>query len=57
MEKNSMCEISKEVASLLVSWICSEQTRMIMEDHNNYTSEKYNELEKLKVSLKEDMRG
>lgn len=37
---------------LLVELICNEQTHMIMKDHTRYDSEKYKELEALKIKIK-----
>ncbi len=37
---------------ILIELVCNEQTNMIMSDCMSYTSEKYRELEKLKIKLK-----
>lgn len=39
---------------LLIELICEAQTKMIVKNHNEYTSEKYQHLEKLKVKIKKN---
>lgn len=51
MRKNKRF-ISKENKQLLIELICTEQTKMIVEDSSKYESEKYIRLEKLKVKIK-----
>ena len=41
---------------LLVELICNEQTHMIIKDHTKYDTDKYKELEALKIKIK-DMGG
>nr|WP_297933178.1 hypothetical protein [uncultured Lachnoclostridium sp.] len=38
---------------LIVELICNEQTHMIMKDHTRYDTEKYKELEALKIKIKD----
>ena len=38
---------------LLVELICNEQTNMIVKDHTSYDSDKYKELEALKIKIKD----
>lgn len=38
---------------LLVELICNEQTHMIIKDHTRYDTDKYKELEALKVKIKD----
>ena len=38
---------------LIIELICNEQTHMIVKDHTKYESEKYKELEALKVKVKD----
>ena len=38
--------------NLIVELICNEQTHMIMKDHTRYDTEKYKELEALKIKIK-----
>lgn len=38
---------------LLVELICNEQTHMIIKDHTMYDSDKYKELEALKIKIKD----
>lgn len=37
---------------LLIELICNEQTHMIIKDHTRYDTEKYRELEALKIKIK-----
>ena len=39
--------------NLIVELICNEQTHMIMKDHTRYDTEKYKELEALKIKIKD----
>lgn len=45
--------LSKNERKLLIELICNEQTHMIVKDHTKYESEKYRELEELKVKIKD----
>ena len=38
---------------LIVELICNEQTHMIIKDHTNYDTDKYKELEVLKIKIKD----
>lgn len=38
--------------NLIVELICNEQTHMIIKDHTRYDTEKYKELEVLKIKIK-----
>lgn len=38
---------------LLVELICNEQTHMIIKDHTRYNTDKYKELEALKIKIKD----
>ena len=38
---------------LLVELICNEQTHMIIKDHTRYDTDKYKELEALKIKIKD----
>lgn len=38
--------------NLIVELICNEQTHMIIKDHTRYDTEKYKELEALKIKIK-----
>lgn len=46
-------KLNKEEKRLLLELICNEQTRMIIKDNTKYKSEKYRELEKLKIKVKD----
>ena len=45
--------MDKEEKKLILELICNEQIHMIIKDHTKYESEKYKELEKLKVKIKD----
>ena len=45
--------LSKNERKLLIELICNEQMHMIVKDHTKYESEKYHELEELKVKIKD----
>ena len=45
--------MDKEEKKLILELICNEQIHMIIKDHMKYESEKYKELEKLKVKIKD----
>lgn len=47
---------TKEERKILIELICNEQTYMIVKDHTKYDSDKYKNLEKLKIKIK-DMWG
>ena len=46
-------EFTKAERKLLIELICNEQTHMIIKDCNQYTSNKYQELERLKIRIKD----
>lgn len=45
--------LSKEEKKILIELICNEQTHMIIKDHTKYDSNKYKNLEALKVKIKD----
>ena len=45
--------ISKEDKKVLINLICKEQVEMIIKDSMLFTSDYYNQLEKLKVDIKD----
>lgn len=45
--------IDTKQRKILIELICNEQTHMIMKDYTRYESEKYRELEELKVKIKD----
>lgn len=45
--------ISKREKKMLIELICDEQTRMIVEDHTQYDSNRYKDLETLKIKIKD----
>ena len=45
--------ISKREKKMLIGLICDEQTRMIVEDHTQYDSDRYKDLETLKIKIKD----
>ena len=45
--------ISKREKKMLIELICDEQTRMIVEDHTQYGSDRYKDLETLKIKIKD----
>ena len=45
--------LSKNEKKLLIELICNEQTCMIVKDHTKYESDRYKELEALKVKIKD----
>ncbi len=61
MDKYKMSDVkidflTKHNRKLLIELICNEQTHMIVKDHTKYESDRYKELEALKVKIK-DMWG
>ena len=50
MNTNKFFDTDKKV---LLDLICNEQVHMIIKDHNNYESDKYKRLERLKVLVKD----
>ena len=45
--------LTKQNRKLLIELICNEQTHMIVKDHTKYESDRYKELEALKVKIKD----
>lgn len=45
--------MTKEDKKLLIELICNEQTKMIVNDHTKYESNRYKHLEELKVKIKD----
>ena len=45
--------MNKEEKKLLLELIGNEQIHMIIKDHTKYESEKYRELEELKIKIKD----
>lgn len=43
---------SEKEKDLLLELICFEQLNIVMKDHEQYNSDKYKELEELKVKIK-----
>ena len=43
----------KEEKKILLEIICNEQVHMIIKDNTKYESEKYRELEQLKIKIKD----
>lgn len=44
---------SKKEIKMLIELICNEQTHMIVKDHTKYESDKYKDLEALKIKIKD----
>ena len=44
--------LDKNEKKVIIELICNEQTHMIMKDHTKFDSDKYRELEELKVKIK-----
>ena len=44
--------LDKNEKKVIIELICNEQTHMIMKDHTKFDSDKYKELEELKVKIK-----
>ena len=47
--------MTQEDKKVLLSLICQEQIKIIIEDHNAYSSDYYRQLEKIKVDIKDLM--
>lgn len=45
--------INKREKKMLIELICNEQTRMIVEDNTQYDSDRYKDLETLKIKIKD----
>lgn len=45
--------LNKEEKKMIIELICNEQTHMIIKDHTKYDSDKYKNLEALKVKIKD----
>ena len=46
-------KMTENEKKLLVELICNEQTHMIIKDHTSYDTDKYKELEALKIKIKD----
>ena len=46
-------KLNKEEKKLLLELICNEQVHMIIKDHTKYESEKYKNIEELKIKIKD----
>ena len=44
--------LDKNEKKVIIELICNEQTHMIVKDHTRFDSDKYKELEELKVKIK-----
>lgn len=44
--------MTKKEKDILIELICNEQTHMIRKDHTRYDTNKYKELEVLKIKIK-----
>ena len=44
--------LDKKEKKVIIELICNEQTHMIVKDHTRFDSDKYRELEELKVKIK-----
>ena len=44
--------LDKKEKKVIIELICNEQTHMIVKDHTRFDSDKYKELEELKVKIK-----
>ena len=56
MEKEHLIldiKLTKHERKLLIELICNEQTHMIIKDHTKYESDKYKDLETLKIKIKD----
>ena len=45
--------LTKHNRKLLIELICNEQTHMIVKDHTRYDTDKYKELEALRIKIKD----
>lgn len=45
--------LNKEEKKLLIELICDRQTQMIINENKNYESDRYKQLEELKVKIKD----
>lgn len=50
---NDSKKMTENEKKLLVELICNEQTHMIIKDHTSYDTDKYKELEALKIKIKD----
>ncbi len=44
--------MNKEYKKILIELICEKQTNMIVENPESYTSKEYNDLEAIKIEIK-----
>lgn len=54
-ERMYYANLSEHERKVIIELICNEQTHMIIKDHTKYDSDKYKDLEALKIKIK-DMR-
>lgn len=52
-EKSTKSYFTKEEKEVLLDLICSKQIHLILKNHENYESKKYQNLEELKVKIKD----
>lgn len=52
-EKSTKSYFTKEEKEVLLDLICSKQIHIILKNHENYESKKYQNLEELKVKIKD----
>ena len=53
MSLGTELSLSKHEKKMLIELISNEQIHMIIKDHTRYDSDKYKELERLKVKMKD----
>lgn len=52
-EKSTKSYFTKEEKEVLLDLICSKQIHLILKNYKNYENEKYQNLEELKVKIKD----
>ena len=52
-EKSTKSYFTKEEKEVLLDLICSKQIHLILKNHKNYENEKHQNLEELKVKIKD----
>lgn len=53
IEKSTKSYFTKEEKEILLDLICSKQIHLILKNHKNYENKKYQNLEELKVKIKD----
>ena len=53
IEKSTKSYFTKEEKEIILDLICSKQIHLILKNHENYESKKYQKLEELKVKIKD----